>query len=204
MCTGDCAKFIGASLYPFCALCIICNLLLLFPGWTTEAVQDPQEKLTPEVLYLGGFFGSGLLVLIPAICIQYTGRHGKLNNRVGMLVSIVLAAVAVCGSIYGFVTSLLGLLHGPQCYYQFISGDRRWTSPFKREWEYLELERSYLFHREVWSRCTIPVGVVEFNVILFSTIMVASAVQVVLCTIQMINGLLGFLCGTCQRRRGTV
>lgn len=62
------------------------------------------------------------------------------------------------------------------------------------------LERSYLFHRESWSRCTEPVGVVEFNVIFFSTIMVASAIQVVLCVIQMVNGLFGVLCGTCQRR----
>ncbi|XP_069837204.1 transmembrane 4 L6 family member 4-like [Dendropsophus ebraccatus] len=200
MCTGDCAKFIGVSLYPFCALSIICNILLLFPGWSTEAVNDPQEKLTPEVLYFGGLLGSGLLVLIPAICIQYTGRRGKLNNRIGMLVSIILAAVAVCGSIYGFVTSLLGLLHGPQCYYKFINGNQRWVSPFKLDRQFIDLDRSYLFHREVWSRCTLPVGVVEFNVIFFATIMVSSSIQIVLCAIQMINGLLGFLCGTCQRR----
>ncbi|XP_073510539.1 transmembrane 4 L6 family member 5-like [Phyllobates terribilis] len=200
MCTGDCSKFIGVSLYPFCALCIICNILLLFPGWTTEAVSDPQEKLTPEVLYLGGFFGSGFLVLIPAICIQYTGRRGKCNNRCGMLVSIALAAIAVCGSLYGFVTSLLGLIHGPQCYYKFINGQQHWTSPFKLDREFIDLDSSYLFHRESWSRCTIPIGVVEFNVIFFSTIMVASAIQVILCTIQMINGLFGVLCGTCQRR----
>ncbi|KAM3925840.1 transmembrane 4 L6 family member 5-like isoform 2-T3 [Leptodactylus fuscus] len=159
MCTGDCAKFIGVSLYPFCALCIVCNILLLFPGWSTDAVNDPQQKLTPEVLYLGGLMGSGLLVLIPAICIQYTGRKGKLNNRIGMLVSIVLAAVAVCGSIYGFVTSLLGLLYGPRCYYTFLNGEKRWTIPFKREKEFLDLERSYLFQRESWSRCAEPVGV---------------------------------------------
>ncbi|XP_072259141.1 transmembrane 4 L6 family member 5-like [Pyxicephalus adspersus] len=200
MCTGDCAKFIGVSLYPFCALCIICNILLLFPGWTTEAVNNPGEKLTDEVLYLGGFFGSGLLVLIPAICIHYTGRRGTCNNRCGMLVTLFLAALAVCGSIYGFVTSLMGLINGPQCYYTFISGTQRWTAPFKVDKEFINLERSYLFHKEVWSRCTLPVGVVEFNIILFSTIMVASAIQVVLCLIQMINGLFGFLCGTCQKK----
>ncbi|KAG8547728.1 hypothetical protein GDO81_027629 [Engystomops pustulosus] len=200
MCTGDCAKFIGVSLYPFCALCMICNLLLLFPGWSTEAVSHPQEKLTPEVLYLGGFFGSGILVLIPAICIQYTGRRGKLNNRVGMLVSIILAAVAVCGSIYGFISSLLGLLHGPRCYYTFLNGEQRWTTPFKVEREFMDLERSYLFSRESWTRCSVPSNVVEFNVIFFSTIMVASAIQIVLCGIQMVNGVFGFLCGTCQGR----
>ncbi|KAM5171772.1 transmembrane 4 L6 family member 4-like [Mantella aurantiaca] len=200
MCTGDCAKFIGVALYPFCILNIFCNILLLFPEWKTDAVSDPKQKLTEEVLYFGGIFGSGLLVLIPAICIQCTGRRGTCNNRCGMLASVLLAAVAVCGSIYGFVTALLGLVNGPQCYYKFISGAYRWTAPFKMDREFIDLERSYLFHREVWSRCTLPAGVVEFNIILFSTIMVASAIQVVLCLIQMINGLFGCLCGTCQRR----
>ncbi|KAG9464669.1 hypothetical protein GDO78_019573 [Eleutherodactylus coqui] len=200
MCTGECSKFIGVILYPFCALCILCNILLFFPGWSTEAVNDPQVKLTPEVLYLGGFLGSGVLVLIPAICIQYTGRRGICNNRFGMLISIILAAVALCGSIYGFITSLLGLLHGPTCHYRVFNGDMRWTSPFKVEKEFRDLERSYLFHREVWSRCIVPEGVVEFNIIFFSTIMAASIIQVVLCAIQMINGLFGCLCGTCQRK----
>ncbi|XP_077326693.1 transmembrane 4 L6 family member 4-like [Lithobates pipiens] len=200
MCTGHCAKFIGVALYPFCVLCIFCNILLLFPGWSTEAVNNPGEKLTEEVLYLGGFFGSGFLVLIPAICIQCVGQRGTCNNRCGMLVSAVLSAVAVAGSIYGFVTSLLGLIRGPKCYYQFITGDQRWTTPFKLEKEFIDLDRSYLFHREVWTRCTMPEGVVEFNVILFATIMVASIIQIILCVIQVINGFFGFLCGTCQRK----
>ncbi|XP_075061129.1 transmembrane 4 L6 family member 5-like [Mixophyes fleayi] len=200
MCTGDCAKFIGASLYPFCVLNIVCNIILLFPGWSTDAVNNSGERLTPEVLYLGGLIGSGILVLIPAICIQYTGRRGSCNNRCGMLVSIVLAAVAVCGALYGFVTSMLGLIQGPVCYYRFINGIQRWTSPFKLDKEFIDLERSYLFHKEVWSRCTLPEGVVEFNIILFSTIMVASAIEMVLCLFQMINGLFGVFCGTCQKR----
>ncbi|XP_068130166.1 transmembrane 4 L6 family member 4-like [Hyperolius riggenbachi] len=200
MCTGNCSKFIGAALYPFSGLCILCNILLLFPDWKLEAVQDPSEKLTAEVLYLGGVFGSGLMVLLSAIAIQCVGRRGKCNNRCGMFASIFLAGVAVCGSVYGFATSLLGLVNGPQCYYKFLSGNQRWTAPFKMDLEYLELKRSYLFHKEVWTRCTLPAGVVEFNIILFSTIMVASAIQIVLCLIQMINGLFGCLCGTCQKR----
>ncbi|XP_063786995.1 transmembrane 4 L6 family member 5-like isoform X1 [Pseudophryne corroboree] len=200
MCTGDCTKFIGVSLYPFCALCMICNILLLFPGWSTDAVNNSRERLTPEVLYLGGLLGNGVLVLIPAICIQYIGKRRTCINRCGMLVSVILAAVAVCGAIYGFVTSLLGLINGPVCYYQFINADPRWTAPFKLESEYTSLDRSYLFQREFWLRCMMPVGVVEFNVILFSTIMAASALQVVLCLIQVINGVFGCLCGTCQEK----
>ncbi|XP_063302066.1 transmembrane 4 L6 family member 5-like [Pelobates fuscus] len=198
MCTRQCAKIIGVSLYPFCALCIICNILLFFPGWNLDAIQNPNQKLTPEVLYLGGIIGNGVMVLVPAIYIQCAGRRGKCDNRCGMFISIIMAAVGVAGSLYGFVVSVLGLVNGPRCLYEFINGRVEWVLPFKMEWEFVDVESSYLFHRPAWSRCSEPIGVVEFNVILFSTILAASAIQMVLCLIQMINGLFGCLCGTCR------
>ncbi|KAM8972534.1 transmembrane 4 L6 family member 4-like [Pelodytes ibericus] len=200
MCTGDCAKFIGVSLYPFCIICVLCNILLFFPGWDLDAVQNPDQKLTPEVLYLGGIIGNGVMVLIPAIYIQCTGRRGKCNNRCGMFISIILAAVGVCGALYGFIVAVLGLVNGPRCQYQFINGRVDWAIPFKMEREFLELETSYLFYRKSWTRCIEPTGVVEFNVILFSTLVAASAIQVVLCAIQMLNGLFGCICGTCRNK----
>ncbi|KAM4676717.1 transmembrane 4 L6 family member 4-like [Discoglossus pictus] len=200
MCTGKCAKFIGVSLYPFCVITIICNILLFFPGWKVDAVNDPGQKLTPEVIYLGGIFGSGVMVLIPAIYIQCTGKKGCCNNRCGMFISILLAAVGVCGALYGFVVSVLGLVNGPRCLYQFLNGDNQWTIPFKVDLEYLNLDRSYLFHKKVWTRCIEPDGVVEFNIILFSTILASSSIQLVLCLIQMLNGLFGCLCGTCRNK----
>ncbi|XP_053575449.1 transmembrane 4 L6 family member 5-like [Bombina bombina] len=200
MCTGKCSKFIGISLYPFCFISIICNILLLFPGWKVDAVQDPETKLTPEVLYLGGLMGSGVMVLIPAIYIQCTGKRGCCNNRCGMFLSIILAAVGVIGGLYGVVVSILGLINGPRCLYQFINGRIDWVIPFKIDLEYLNLERSYLFHKEVWTRCVEPSGVVEFNIILFSTILASSIIVLVLCAIQMLNGLFGCICGTCRNK----
>ncbi|XP_053318868.1 transmembrane 4 L6 family member 5-like [Spea bombifrons] len=200
MCTGHCAKFIGVSLYPFCVICIICNILLFFPGWTLDAIQNPSEKLTPEVLYLGGLMGNGVMVLVPAIYIQCTGRRGKCNNRCGMFISIILAGLGVCGAVYGFIVSLLGLVNGPRCLYQFINGRVEWAIPFKMEKEFVDLDSSYLYNRVSWTRCVEPTGVVEFNVILFSTIVAASAIQVVLCLSQMINGLFGCICGTCRNK----
>ncbi|KAM4749204.1 transmembrane 4 L6 family member 4-like [Rhinophrynus dorsalis] len=200
MCTGKCSKFIALSLYPFSVLCIICNILLFFPGWSVDAINNPNEKITPEVLYLGGIMGSGVMVLIPAIYIQCTGRRGHCNNRCGMFISIIIAAVGVCGALYGFIASVLGLINGPRCLYEFISGRIEWSIPFKLDLEYLNLDRSYLFHKDVWSRCIEPSGVVEFNIVLFSTILAASAIQIVLCAIQMVNGLFGCICGTCSSK----
>jgi len=65
---------------------------------------------------------------------------------------------------------------------------------------------SYLKDRSTWGTCIEPNNVVEFNVGLFSTLLVTSAVQLVLCAIQMINGLFGCLCGTCKEKgvRGAI
>lgn len=63
---------------------------------------------------------------------------------------------------------------------------------------------SYLNDKNLWSLCTEPKNVVEFNVGLFSTLLVASGLQLVLCAFQMINGLFGCLCGTCKNKEVTL
>uniref|UniRef100_A0A6I8RYM4 Transmembrane 4 L6 family member 4 n=1 Tax=Xenopus tropicalis TaxID=8364 RepID=A0A6I8RYM4_XENTR len=184
-------QFIGVSLYPFCVLSILCNIFLFFPGWSVEAINNPGEHMTPEVLYLGGFMGSGVLVLIAAIYNHCIGKPGKYSSRFMMFLSIIISALGVCGALYGLVVSALGLANGPRCLYLFISGRVQWTIPFKLPLEFLNLERSYLFNRKAWDRCVEPTGVVEFNVIFFSTILASSCIQIVLCSIQMLNGLFG-------------
>lgn len=57
---------------------------------------------------------------------------------------------------------------------------------------------SYLTDKEMWKWCQVPKNVVEFNVGLFSTLLVAACIELVLCLIQMVNGLFGCLCGTCS------
>lgn len=56
---------------------------------------------------------------------------------------------------------------------------------------------SYLGESELWNTCLEPKGVVEFNLGLFATLLVAASVELVLCVIQMVNGLFGCICGTC-------
>ncbi|XP_073715813.1 transmembrane 4 L6 family member 4 [Misgurnus anguillicaudatus] len=61
----------------------------------------------------------------------------------------------------------------------------------------------YLEHPDLWGACTEPKNVVKFNVVLFSILLVVSSLQIILCAIQMINGLFGCLCGTCRDSRHT-
>ncbi|KAM4749203.1 transmembrane 4 L6 family member 5-like [Rhinophrynus dorsalis] len=215
MCTGKCSKFIGVALYPFAVICIICNILLFFPGWSTDSVKDIGEKLTPEVVYLGGIIGGGVLVLIPAIHIQATGKKGCCNNRCGMFLSILFAAIGCAGGVYSLAVSILGMVYGPVCEYSPSSIQNIttttdtyavattpsfvWGRPFQHELENFN-DQNYLFNKDLWNICENPKGVTEFNIILFSIILAASAIEVVLCAVQIINGLMGCLCGTCQNK----
>ncbi|XP_056602645.1 transmembrane 4 L6 family member 4 [Triplophysa dalaica] len=184
MCTGKCALCVGGSLYPLALISIICNIILFFPGWDVKYAQNGQ--LTDEVKYVGGLVGGGALVLIPAFYIHLTGEKGCCSNRCGMFLSILFAAVGVAGALYSFVVALVGLINGPYCKVGLI-----WSTPFK------EMNESYLKNQDIWGLCTEPKNVVEFNVGLFSTLLVVNGLQLILCAIQMINGLFGCLCGTC-------
>ncbi|KAM4035978.1 transmembrane 4 L6 family member 5-like [Anomaloglossus baeobatrachus] len=206
MCTGKCSKFIGISLYPFSVISIVSNLILLFPDWKVDFIKNPSEQITPEVLFLGGVIGGGILVLIPAIHIQATGREGCCNNRCGMFLSIIFAAIGVAGSVYGFASAVLGMVRGPQCYYTFLNEttgrqESTWGRPFYSTLEQFN-DESYLFNKNDWNFCDEPKGVAEFNIILFSIVLSSTAITLVLCTIQMLNGLFGCLCGTCRSKGG--
>ena len=56
----------------------------------------------------------------------------------------------------------------------------------------------YLKDQALWSECEEPRDVVPWNLTLFSILLVIGGIQMVLCAIQVINGLLGTLCGDCQ------
>ncbi|XP_077326687.1 transmembrane 4 L6 family member 4-like [Lithobates pipiens] len=203
MCTGKCAKFIGYALYPLVVISLIANIIQFFPGWETQPISNPAEQMTPEVLFMGGIIGSGILVLIPAIHIQATGREkGCCNNRCGMFLSIIFAAIGVAGSVYGFATSVVGMVKGPVCLFSlknetYPDGIPTWGRPFSTELAQFSNE-SYLFNQNVWKTCEYPQDVAMFNVVLFSIVLSTSAISLVLCAIQMLNGLFGCCCGTCR------
>ncbi|MGH0187677.1 UNVERIFIED_CONTAM: hypothetical protein FKN15_026110 [Acipenser sinensis] len=192
MCTGKCAKCIGVTLYPLAAISILCNMLLFFPDWSTRYMKE--ERVTAEVEYMGGLIGGGVMVLIPAIHIHATGRAGCCANRCGMFLSIAFAAAGVAGALYSFTVAILGLVNGPTCLFSF-AGESVWGAPFSEQ--YYGRNESYLADRDLWTLCEEPEHVMEFNVALFSVLIVAGATELLLCGFQVVNGLFGCLCGTC-------
>ncbi|XP_034532661.1 transmembrane 4 L6 family member 5 [Notolabrus celidotus] len=195
MCTGSCSKFIAVPLYVLALVSVICNIMLFFPGFETKYASqddDGKDKLTEEVKYMGGLIGGGIMVLIPAIHIHLTSAKGCCANRCGMFLSIGFAAVGVAGAIYSLSVAALGMANGPMCLYQTDGGNSVWGTPFAGG------NGSYLGDKEMWNWCKEPENVVEFNVGLFSTLLVAASLELVLCIIQMVNGLFGCLCGTCS------
>ncbi|XP_052010547.1 transmembrane 4 L6 family member 1-like [Xyrauchen texanus] len=193
MCTGKCSKCIGISLYPLVLVSIICNIVLFFPDLKSIYAQQETEglyRLTDEVKYMGGIIGGGILVLIPAIHIHSTGRQGCCANRCGMFLSIIFAAIGVVGGLYSAIVAAVGLVDGPVC----MNEIGVWGRPFKSSSE------SYLGNSDIWDSCKEPQYVVEFNLGLFSALLVAGFLEVVLCGFQMFNGLFGCICGTCSNK----
>lgn len=186
MCTGKCSSFIAIALYPLAVISIICNIVLFFPDWDVKYAKD--GNITEEVKYMGGLIGGGLMVLLPALYIHLTGKQGCCGNRCGMFLSIAFAAVGVAGALYSIVVAATGLQNGPLCRVLLT-----WQTPFKGG------DRNYLTDKTWWGVCTAPDNIVEFHIGLFATLLAAGCLELILCAIQMINGLFGCLCGTCNK-----
>uniref|UniRef100_A0A8C5F676 Transmembrane 4 L six family member 4 n=1 Tax=Gadus morhua TaxID=8049 RepID=A0A8C5F676_GADMO len=167
MCPGAFAKCLGISLLPLSVVCVLCNILLFFPGGTPVDTKELSE----EVWYFGGILGSG--VLNNDCC-------GCCGN---MLSSILFAAVGVLGAGYSVVVSVLAIKRGPFC--QTSEG---WKYPFENR----TMQKDYL-----WKECLQPLDVVHWNLSLFSVLLALGLIQAVLCAVQVVNGLLGALCGDC-------
>ncbi|KAM7365919.1 hypothetical protein PAMP_015397 [Pampus punctatissimus] len=196
MCTGACSKFVAIPLFVMAIVSVICNIMLFFPDFDTKyaaADRDGETRITQEVKYMGGLIGGGIMVLIPAIHIILTSSNNCCANRCGMFLSIGFAAAGVVGALYSLSVAALGLSNGPLCSWSNADNpDQQWGTPF------VNSNGSYLSNKDMWDWCKIPENVVEFNVGLFSTLLVAACLELVLCLIQMINGLFGCICGTCS------
>lgn len=59
----------------------------------------------------------------------------------------------------------------------------------------------YLVDRSTWSQCIEPKHIVEWNVSLFSILLALGGIEFILCLIQVINGVLGGICGYCCSRQ---
>ncbi|XP_038392505.1 transmembrane 4 L6 family member 5 [Canis lupus baileyi] len=195
MCTGKCSRFVGLSLIPLSLVCMVANALLLVPQGKTNWTN--VSNLSLQVWLMAGFVGGGLMVLCPGIAAVRAGGKGCCGvgccgNRCRMLRSIFSSAFGVLGAIYCLSVSGAGLRIGPIC---LMNG--QWEYHFK------DTEGSYLLNHTLWDLCVEPPGVVSWNVTLFSLLVAASCLEVVLCGIQLVNATLGVFCGDCRKKEGT-
>lgn len=174
---------------PLAIACVLCNILLFFPGGTSVAVTD----ITDEVFYCGGLLGSGVLMIFPALvffelknndCCGCCGNE-SCGRRFAMLSSILFAAVGVFGAGYSVIISAVAINKGPKC----ATSSSQWNYPFS--------DGDYLFNTDLWGECTSPPEVVPWHLTLFSMLLIFGLIQMVLCAVQVVNGLLGALCGDC-------
>ncbi|XP_058415919.1 transmembrane 4 L6 family member 5 [Diceros bicornis minor] len=192
MCTGKCARFVGLSLIPLSLVCIVANALLLVPNGETAW----SDHLSLQVWLMAGFIGGGLMVLCPGIAAVRAGGKGCCGagccgNRCRMLRSVFSSAFGVLGAIYCLSVSGAALRTGPKC---LMSGT--WDYHFE------ETLGSYLLNRTLWGLCEEPPGVVCWNVTLFSLLVAASCLEIVLCGVQVVNATVGVFCGDCRKEVG--
>ncbi|XP_018527059.1 LOW QUALITY PROTEIN: transmembrane 4 L6 family member 4 [Lates calcarifer] len=193
MCSGSFAKCLGITLIPLAIVCVLCNILLFFPGG-----EPPEDgHITEQVWYFGGILGSGVLMIFPALvflglknndCCGCCGNE-SCGRRFAMLSSILFAGVGVLGAGYSVIVSAVAINHGPECVVSKIDTYKEWGSPFSNG--------DYLSNKTFWSLCLEPHGVVSWHLSLFSVLLVMGIIQMALCAVQVVNGLLGALCGDC-------
>ncbi|XP_027883695.1 transmembrane 4 L6 family member 4 [Xiphophorus couchianus] len=195
MCSGGFAKCLGISLMPLAIVCVLCNILLFFPG---GKVVD-KDNITDEVWYFGGLLGSGVLMIFPALvflglknndCCGCCGNE-SCGRRFAMLSSILFAAVGALGAGYSVVVSCVAINKGPLC---FVVDP---VDVNQTEWKYPFDNGDYLRNHTLWSECKEPTNVVSWHLGLFCVLLVMGLIQIALCAVQVINGLLGALCGDC-------
>ncbi|XP_069560954.1 transmembrane 4 L6 family member 4 [Brachyistius frenatus] len=193
MCSGGFAKCLGITLMPVAIVCVLCNILLFFPGGNFVE----KDHITEQVWYFGGILGSGVLMIFPALvfmglknndCCGCCGNE-SCGRRFAMLSSILFAAVGVLGAGYSVTASALAINQGPKCLTDFNKTTTIWDYPFSKG--------NYLSDKSMWSLCKEPSGVVSWHLSLFSVLLVMGLIQVALCAVQVVNGLLGALCGDC-------
>ncbi|XP_008404484.1 transmembrane 4 L6 family member 4 [Poecilia reticulata] len=195
MCSGGFAKCLGISLMPLAVVCVLCNILLFFPG---GKVAD-KENITDEVWYFGGILGSGVLMIFPALvflglknndCCGCCGNE-SCGRRFAMLSSILFAAVGALGAGYSVIVSCVAINRGPRC--SLVDA----ADVNKTRWEYPFDNGNYLKNHTLWSECKQPTNMVSWHLGLFCVLLAMGLIQIVLCAVQVINGLLGALCGDC-------
>ncbi|XP_009700832.1 PREDICTED: transmembrane 4 L6 family member 19 [Cariama cristata] len=161
-------------------LSVAANVLLLFPSGASKYLVEGH--ISKHAKAVPGVWGGGITAFISA----------------------VLAKLALLGAAACFVLSGVGLTNGPLCFYnasERVHGHGTlWGYPFldANGQEPDSRAENYLHDRRAWSICLEPEGIVAWNVVLFSLLLLISAAEMVLASLQILNGCLGCLCGFCE------
>ncbi|XP_016041469.1 transmembrane 4 L6 family member 1 [Erinaceus europaeus] len=197
MCYGRCARCIGHALLWLAIFCIVANILLYFPNGETKYASE--HHLSHFVWFFSGIVGGGLLMFVPAFvfmkldeedCCGCCGREDY-GKSCAMLSSVLAALIGITGSGYCVIVAALGLAEGPKC----MDSQGQWN------YTLAHTEGQYLLDKSTWSSCVEPKHIVEWNVSLFSILLGLGAIEFILCLIQVINGVLGGICGFCCSRQ---
>uniref|UniRef100_A0A8C5PAG0 Transmembrane 4 L six family member 5 n=1 Tax=Leptobrachium leishanense TaxID=445787 RepID=A0A8C5PAG0_9ANUR len=194
MCTGKCSRFVGFALLPLGFLCIIANILLIFPDGQTKYT----DHITLQVWLMGGILGGGIMVMGPSCAaIRAGGKgccgEGCCGNRCRMFRSIISSLFGALGSFYCVVVAGIGLNDGPLCNIGTIE-EPRWRYYLKG------LNTTYLTNQTSWNECVEPKNIVLWNITLFSILLGLGCLEFGLCAVQVVNALFGVMCGDCRKK----
>ncbi|KAL7401000.1 hypothetical protein ABVT39_021369 [Epinephelus coioides] len=172
-------------------VCIVSNILLLLPDLKIHFLLEGH--VTREATWATGLWGSGVLVLIGARSFVQTSKtRGCCAVRRQMLSQVLYSCVCLLAAGLCCLVSTTGLIQGPLCLYNTTSGPS-WGVPLK---PVPDRHAGYLYNRTLWSSvCLEPLGVVQWNVVLFSMMGGVSGLQTVLCAANVLNSLLGLILG---------
>ncbi|XP_069752469.1 transmembrane 4 L6 family member 1-like isoform X2 [Narcine bancroftii] len=168
---GRCARLLGVSLVPLALVSMAASVALLFPNGDARYIVDGH--ITWWATIQAGVWGSGVL----------------------MLSSVFYSLLAIIGSVACFIISIFGMAKGPLCLFSATLPNKSHV----HQWDYPFIEKiseiNYLYDPMRWRTCEEPKNIVLWNIVLFSILVAISCLEVLLCSIQIINGLLGCIIG---------
>ncbi|NXS48597.1 T4S1 protein, partial [Balaeniceps rex] len=206
MCVGKCSRIVGPCLLALGMLSVAANILLLFPGGASKYLVEGH--ISRHAKAMPGVWGGGITV---SITVSTTSFLTCLWSREEGMEKVAplrppstfsFLQLALLGAAACFVLSGVGLTDGPLCFYNTSGHGTRWDYPFldASGQEPDARAENYLYDSRKWSICLEPAGIVAWNVILFFLLLLISAAEMVLASLQILNGCLGCLCGFCERK----
>ncbi|XP_042654619.1 transmembrane 4 L6 family member 19 [Tyto alba] len=202
MCVGKCSRIVGPCLLVLGTLSVAANVLLLFPGGTWKYLAEGH--ISKDAKAMPGVWGGGISVLLAAAHITAVGWRcsgcSDCGTRRNAFISAVLSKLALLGAAACFILSGVGLTNGPLCFYNASQHGHGpgtlWGYPFLDSPSHRA--ENYLYDRRTWSTCLEPEGIVVWNIVFFFLLLFVSAAEMVLASLQILNGCLGCLCGFCE------